>query len=139
MEVRQPCTLTGGRLTKISVPQHAASLWRQVLQGPVSVPQWEINHRAGDVRTLLDMGLIVAKAEAYPQFTVELLDQRLRLNEQQIKTLIALSFCGMCREDFLAWARIERIDNPLTIIKSLTDLDVVEVTTRNGLMTFLLR
>ncbi len=126
-------------MAKINVPQSAVSLWRQVLHGPVSVPQWEINHRGGDVRTLLDMDLIIAKADSHPQFTVDLRDRQLRLNEQQIKTLIALSYCGMCREDFLAWARIEKVESPLSVIKSLTDLDVVSVTNKNGLVTFLLR
>lgn len=121
------------------MPKSAVSLWRQVLQGPVSVPQWEVNNRAGDVRTLLDLDLIDVVANSYPQLMVDLRDQQLRLNEQQTKTLIALSYCGMCHEDFLAWAHIEKIENPLTVIESLTDLDVVEVTIRKGLETFLLR
>ncbi|KKT29280.1 MAG: hypothetical protein UW16_C0031G0002 [Microgenomates group bacterium GW2011_GWC1_44_10] len=133
------CTFTGGRLTKIKVPQESAALWRQVLQSPITVPQWEVFHRYNDVRALLVLDLITVRTGSYPQSEIDLVDKTLRLNEKQVKVLIGLSSYGMCRENFLAWARIMKIEDPLPVIKSLTDLDIVVVTTRNGLVTFLLR
>jgi len=124
---------------KLSIPQMAVPLWRQVLRSSVSVPQWETNRRDSDVRALLDLDLITVKMGSYPMCVVDLTDASRRLNKDQVKVLVGLSSCGMCRADFVAWAGLAGVEKPLDVLKSLTDLDVVVVTPKNGLVSFLLR
>lgn len=124
---------------KVSVPQTAVALWRQVLQGPVMVPQWEVNRRGSDVRALLDLDLITVKAGSYPMCVVDLRDTSLRLNKDQVTVLVGLSSCGMCRADFVVWAGLAKVEKPLDVLKSLVELNVVEITTKNGLVRFELR
>jgi len=126
-------------LNKICIPQDAVSLWRQVLTSSVSLTWWEVNRRNGDVRVLLDLDLITVESGSSPTCVVDLRDTSLRLNKDQVKVLVGLSSCGMCRADFVAWAGLAGVEKPLDVLKSLMDLNVVEMTTKKGLVTFLLR
>jgi len=126
-------------LNKICIPQDAVPLWRQVLMSSVSLTWWEANRRNGDVRVLLDLDLITVESGSSPTCVVDLRDTSLRLNKDQVKVLVGLSSCGMCRADFVAWAGLAGVEKPLDVLKSLMDLNVVEMTTKKGLVTFLLR
>jgi len=126
-------------LNKICIPQDAVPLWRQVLMSSVSLTWWEVNRRNGDVRVLLDLDLITVESGSSPTCVVDLRDTSLRLNKDQVKVLVGLSSCGMCRADFVAWAGLAGVEKPLDVLKSLMDLNVVEMTTKKGLVTFLLR
>ncbi|PIZ24668.1 hypothetical protein COY48_01690 [Candidatus Collierbacteria bacterium CG_4_10_14_0_8_um_filter_43_86] len=126
-------------MNKICIPQDAVPLWRQVLMSSVSLTWWEANRRNGDVRVLLDLDLITVESGSSPTCVVDLRDTSLRLNKDQVKVLVGLSSCGMCRADFVAWAGLAGVEKPLDVLKSLMDLNVVEMTTKKGLVTFLLR
>ncbi|HCQ31058.1 TPA: hypothetical protein DIU27_01575 [Candidatus Collierbacteria bacterium] len=126
-------------MAKISIPQKAVPLWRQVLRSPVTIPQWETNRRDSDVRALMDLDLITLKLDSYPMCTVDLRDTSLRLNKDQLSVLMGLSSCGMCRADFVAWAGLVGVEKPLEVLKSLVELDVVLITTKSGLVHFELR
>ena len=126
-------------MAKISISQDAVPLWRQVLRSSVSVPQWEVNRRGSDVRALLDLDLITVSMGSYPMCVVDLRDTSLRLNKDQVKVLVGLSSCGMCREDFVVWAGLSGVEKPLDVLKSLMDLDVVMVTKKGDLVRFELR
>ncbi|PJB47487.1 hypothetical protein CO104_03530 [Candidatus Collierbacteria bacterium CG_4_9_14_3_um_filter_43_16] len=126
-------------MNKICIPQDAVPLWRQVLMSSVSLTWWEVNRRNGDVRVLLDLDLITVESGSSPTCVVDLRDTSLRLNKDQVKVLVGLSSCGMCRADFVAWAGLAGVEKPLDVLKSLMDLNVVEMTTKKGLVTFLLR
>jgi hypothetical protein len=57
----------------------------------------------------------------------------------QAEVLVGLSTCGMSREDFVEWAKLKGIANPLSVAKSLLDLDVIVLSTKDGIPSFFLR
>ena len=124
-------------MKKVSVTDEAIALWKQVLVEAVDMPEWDASH-SSDIKELMAAGLVKV-IPGYPQQNVSLSDESMSL-ECNDKIMVAIiGKVGKTRDEILALAKENGIDQPLEIMKKLTYLDVLAHVQENGVLVFKIR
>lgn len=125
-------------MAKVTVSKKAVALWRQVLAGPVSVPEWEVRKWDGDVKELVGAGLVKVTDGVWPQFVLTLVDPSMTLTVAQIELLTAIAafegdFHGT---DLMDWAINKGYAGFAKTLYGLIDLGVIERVEKDGLLVY---
>lgn len=116
-------------MAKVNVPSRFMGLWHQVLLAPVKLTLEETSSRYAEISALYLLDLVKYEQLDGVGGSVDLSDQSMRLSLVQIKVLTFLSGRGskVTTAGFVTWAGGLKLERPLDVLKSLIDLDLVEI------------
>lgn len=109
--------------------QEAVILWRQILNGPVDVPAWEI--KRFDVQEVISTGMVRKTVGVYPKYTLQLSAKfaHFGFDDTQRNFLTVLP---LTMGEAYCWAEENHIIAVRSFIQNLIDLRVVVIDSSEG-------